>query len=207
VVDRSEVELCRLDLVVNLDLLAAVDHEAQRARLNVRRAVNLHRLPVPRRHHAAAFIGRLRASMGDDLVVELASNPHSLVEATSSPLIACGRSSAKRVNAYLRRARADYSLVQARARLLKELIEASVYVVDERALADAIVARAMTRLTVAEPSFRNEQPRAEVRSFRRDRRARSFHLTRTSSPWRTHRRSLASLDERVGNRSRDIPRM
>jgi hypothetical protein len=50
-------------------------------------------------------------------------------------------------------------------------------VVDERAVADAIMLRAMTRLVVAEQSFRSTLPESRPRSFRRDRGARSFRLT------------------------------
>jgi hypothetical protein len=45
-------------------------------------------------------------------------------------------------------------------------------VVDERAVADAIVARAMVRQAGAEPPFRGGQRERQIRSFRRDPEAR-----------------------------------
>jgi hypothetical protein len=67
--------------------------------------------------------------------------------------------------------------MQDRTRVLKQLVRESLYVVDHVAVADAIVLRAMLRRTVPEPSFRAERRHAQVRSFRRDRDARSFRLT------------------------------
>jgi hypothetical protein len=64
------------------------------------------------------------------------------------------------------------------ARTLRQLIQGSMYVVDERAVADAIVLRIRLRATVARPSLHNERREVEVRSFRRDPRARSFRLAR-----------------------------
>ncbi len=63
-------------------------------------------------------------------------------------------------------------------RLLRELIADGMYVVDEAAVADAILARAGVRLTVANASFRTEVRPPQVRSFRRDDHARSFRLER-----------------------------
>lgn len=60
---------------------------------------------------------------------------------------------------------------------LKQMIDQSLYVVDERAVATAILARAMTRHAVAAPEFRSDRREPIVRSFRRTRRARSFRLT------------------------------
>jgi hypothetical protein len=51
-----------------------------------------------------------------------------------------------------------------------------MYVVDERAVADAVVLRARMRLVVGEQSFRSEDRGPVARSFRRDRDARSFRL-------------------------------
>jgi hypothetical protein len=67
--------------------------------------------------------------------------------------------------------------VQERIRVLRQLVRDSLYVVDERAVADAIFARAQMKRTVAQPSFRSDQRGPGVRSFRRDRDARSFRLT------------------------------
>jgi hypothetical protein len=66
-----------------------------------------------------------------------------------------------------------------RARLIRDLIADSLYVIDERTVADAVLARAQVRVTVAEPSFRSECRGPMVRSFRRDPFARSFRLTHT----------------------------
>jgi hypothetical protein len=52
---------------------------------------------------------------------------------------------------------ADRTPVNSQARVLKMLIDDSLYVVDERAVADAIVARMIVRLSVAESSLRNQQ--------------------------------------------------
>jgi hypothetical protein len=67
--------------------------------------------------------------------------------------------------------------MRSRARVIKELLHDSLYVVDEQAAADAIIARAMVRLTVAEPAFRSEHQGPPARSFRRDSGARSFRLS------------------------------
>ena len=66
--------------------------------------------------------------------------------------------------------------MQSRVTTLRELVNGSLYVVDERAVALALVARAMTKDTVAQQEFRSEQRWAPVRSFRRERGARSFRL-------------------------------
>jgi hypothetical protein len=72
---------------------------------------------------------------------------------------------------------ADARLVQPRVRLLREMVHDSLYVVDERVIADAIFARALVRRAVAAPELRSERREAPVRSFRRTRDARSFRLT------------------------------
>jgi hypothetical protein len=59
---------------------------------------------------------------------------------------------------------------------LKQLIAESLYHVDERAVAEAILARAVVRQTMPEVSFRSEHRGPLVRSFRRERDARSFRL-------------------------------
>ena len=73
----------------------------------------------------------------------------------------------------------DIDLVTPRARLIRDLIADSLYVVDGRMVADAVIARARVRATVAEPSFRSECRGPLVRSFRRDPLARSFRLAHT----------------------------
>jgi hypothetical protein len=72
---------------------------------------------------------------------------------------------------------ADARSVQPRIRLLREMVRDSLYVVDERAVADAIFARALVRHAVAAPELRSERRDPPVRSFRRTRDARSFRLT------------------------------
>ncbi|HEX4108661.1 MAG TPA: hypothetical protein VHX88_11035 [Solirubrobacteraceae bacterium] len=72
-----------------------------------------------------------------------------------------------------------------RTRLLSELVQDDHYIVDERAVAEAIVARTLTRRLVPEARFRNEispaarrwgeRPPPRVRSFRLCSSARSFH--------------------------------
>jgi hypothetical protein len=47
--------------------------------------------------------------------------------------------------------------VQDRVRVIRELVRDSLYHVGERDIADAILARAAVRRTVADPSFRSEQ--------------------------------------------------
>lgn len=63
-------------------------------------------------------------------------------------------------------------------RTLRQLIQGSMYVVDERAVADSILLRAGLHATVARSGLHNERREIEVRSFRRDVRARSFRLAR-----------------------------
>jgi hypothetical protein len=72
---------------------------------------------------------------------------------------------------------ADSEDVDARVRLLRQMVAESLYVVDERAVADAILARARVREAVAAPSLRGTRRPSPVRSFRRTRSARSFRLT------------------------------
>jgi hypothetical protein len=75
--------------------------------------------------------------------------------------------------------------------LLKELVSDAQYAVDERAVADAILARALARKTVMGTSFRNDirGPAPQVRSFRPTRKARSFRPCTgvedsSIAPWR-----------------------
>ncbi len=65
-------------------------------------------------------------------------------------------------------------------RLLKQLIDDGMYVVDEWLVADALLARASVRATVANVSFHSELRPPQLRSFRREASARSFHLERRS---------------------------
>jgi hypothetical protein len=70
--------------------------------------------------------------------------------------------------------------------LLKQLIEDGMYIVDERAVADAIIARGVVRLTIPESPFENTLRGSQARSFRHDRSARSFRLVRSSRLRRPH---------------------
>lgn len=63
-----------------------------------------------------------------------------------------------------------------RIQLLSELVRDGHYVIDPRAVAEAIVLRSMTRLVVPDATFRNDAEPPRVRSFRPDRGARSFRL-------------------------------
>ena len=66
--------------------------------------------------------------------------------------------------------------MQSRITTLRELVHGSLYVVDERAVAGALVARALVKRSVPQQPFRSEQRSEPVRSFRRERGARSFRL-------------------------------
>ena len=75
--------------------------------------------------------------------------------------------------------------------LLKELVSDAQYAVDERVVADAIIARALARKTVIGTTFRNDirGPVPQVRSFRPTRKARSFRPCTgaedaSMDPWR-----------------------
>jgi hypothetical protein len=62
-----------------------------------------------------------------------------------------------------------------RAQLLRQMVLDSQYVVDERLVAAAILARGRARSLVSEAEFRNDDRRGPpVRSFRPTRQARSF---------------------------------
>lgn len=67
--------------------------------------------------------------------------------------------------------------MSARTQVLKDLVRDAHYVIDPRAVAEAIVARSMTRLVVPGATFRNDVEAPRVRSFRPDRGARSFRLS------------------------------
>jgi hypothetical protein len=86
------------------------------------------------------------------------------------------------------RSAADKASVRERARVLRQLIAGSLYQVDERAVAQAIVARVMLRRTMPEVSFRSGERGPPVRSFRRERDARSFRLMGAPRPRVHHHR-------------------
>lgn len=88
--------------------------------------------------------------------------------------------------------------MQRQIQQLRQLVLDSQYAVDERTVADAIVARAMARRAVMGTTFRNDVRGPDVnafqvRSFRPSRQARSFRPCnamnsedglRTTAPWR-----------------------
>jgi hypothetical protein len=66
-----------------------------------------------------------------------------------------------------------------RVKLLKELVSDGMYVVDDAAVADAVLLRSMTRHMLPDVAFRGSpRPAPEVRSFRPHRGVKSFRLTR-----------------------------
>jgi hypothetical protein len=67
-----------------------------------------------------------------------------------------------------------------RIRHLRQLVLDAQYVVDEEAVADAILTRATARRLVPEVLFRNDQRDVPVRSFRPSVHARSFRPCRPS---------------------------
>jgi hypothetical protein len=77
--------------------------------------------------------------------------------------------------------------MNARAKLLKQLVRESLYAVDPEAVAEAIVARSIARRSLPDVSFRSTLAAPQVRSFRPDRQARSFRLSR--APRRPPRRA------------------
>ncbi len=81
---------------------------------------------------------------------------------------------------------ADSAGVEKRVRVLKEMVAGGLYVVDEQAVANAILARAAVRQAIAEPELRNGRPERIVRSFRRTRNARSFRLTQAPAGMAHH---------------------
>lgn len=67
--------------------------------------------------------------------------------------------------------------MQSRMGVLRELVRGSLYVVDERAVAEAILVRGWVRAAVPDVRLRSIERRPPARSFRRDPNARSFHLS------------------------------
>lgn len=68
--------------------------------------------------------------------------------------------------------------MKTRTKLLRELVRDAHYVIDERAIADAILVRVMARRVLPDVTFRSTPYLPQVRSFRPHRGARSFRLTR-----------------------------
>ena len=82
-------------------------------------------------------------------------------------------------------AAADTAVVRTRVRVIRELVDRSMYLVDEQAVADAIVLRARTRSAVPGRLFRSRGGSSLIRSFKRAPYARSFRLSRGLLPRRT----------------------
>ena len=72
---------------------------------------------------------------------------------------------------------ADTTAVQDRVRVVRQLVYESMYVIEQRTVADAILMRASVRAALPESAFRSGGRERVARSFRRDRDARSFRLT------------------------------
>lgn len=74
------------------------------------------------------------------------------------------------------------------AKLLRDLVREGLYVVDEAAVAEAILVRRSARRTLPGVTLRNStRPAHRVRSFRPDGKARSFRLSgasRSRPHWR-----------------------
>jgi hypothetical protein len=68
--------------------------------------------------------------------------------------------------------------MNARTKVLKELVRDEHYVIDERAVATAILLRVQAQRTLPDVTFRSTPHLPQVRSFRPHRGARSFRLTR-----------------------------
>jgi len=80
-----------------------------------------------------------------------------------------------------------------RVKLLKDLVESELYVIDDLAVADAVLMRSMARHTLPDVAFRaGLRPETKVRSFRPHRGAKSFRLTRGEHrPLRRRGRAVA----------------
>lgn len=71
--------------------------------------------------------------------------------------------------------------------MLRQLIADSMYVVDERLVAEAILARIQARATLPGFACGNERNAPAVRSFRLEHEARSFRIGGRSRGHRLHR--------------------
>ena len=63
-----------------------------------------------------------------------------------------------------------------RTRVVKQLVEQALYPVDERAVAEALLAHVTVRRVLPGVELLRPEPQEAVRSFRPDARARSFRL-------------------------------
>jgi hypothetical protein len=67
-----------------------------------------------------------------------------------------------------------------RTKILKQLVRESHYVVDPGAVAEAIIIRTLAQRVLPDVNFRSTTQPPPVRSFRPQRGARSFRLTRAN---------------------------
>ena len=65
-----------------------------------------------------------------------------------------------------------------RVALIKQLVQAGLYPIDETAIAEAIIVRSQARSVLPELAFRISAAKTPVRSFRHHSGARSFRLHR-----------------------------
>lgn len=65
-----------------------------------------------------------------------------------------------------------------RAKVIRQLVRESQYVVDPRAVAEAMIVRSAAQRILPGVTFRETSASGQVRSFRPHRGARSFRLTR-----------------------------
>lgn len=75
----------------------------------------------------------------------------------------------------------------AHTQTIRQLVDRSLYAIDEHALAEAIIARAITRRLAPGTIYRNDTRPERVRSFRRSQAARSFRPCDTRRPLQLHR--------------------
>jgi hypothetical protein len=68
--------------------------------------------------------------------------------------------------------------MNARTKVLKQLVRESHYVIDPHAVAEAIIVRSVAQRVLPDVSFRSSPAPPQVRSFRPHKGARSFRLTR-----------------------------
>jgi hypothetical protein len=66
-----------------------------------------------------------------------------------------------------------------RTKVIRQLVRESQYVIDPRAVAEAILVRSIAHQVLPDVSFRSTPVPPQVRSFRPHRGARSFRLTRS----------------------------
>jgi len=81
--------------------------------------------------------------------------------------------------------------MNARTKVLKQLVREQHYVIDPHAVAEAIMVRTLAQRVLPDVALRGMPAPAQVRSFRPHRGARSFRLTRAD-----RRRGHGAADEK-----------